>query len=57
MLLYASGLRLMEYLRLRVRDIDFTQNEILVRAGKGDKAYPEPSSIAACAACRVPPTG
>jgi integron integrase len=37
MLLYGSGLRLMECLRLRVKDIDFTSNEILVREGKGNK--------------------
>jgi integron integrase len=37
MLLYGAGLRLMECLRLRVKDVDFTSNQIVVRAGKGDK--------------------
>lgn len=36
-LLYGSGLRLLECLRLRVKDIDFAQNRIVVRGGKGDK--------------------
>jgi len=36
-LLYGSGLRLMEGLRLRVKDIDFEQHQIIVRAGKGNK--------------------
>ncbi len=35
MLLYGSGLRLMECIRLRVKDIDFSSNEIIVRDGKG----------------------
>ncbi len=36
-LLYGSGLRLMEALRLRVKDVDFERNEVTVRDGKGQK--------------------
>jgi integron integrase len=36
-LLYGTGLRLMECLRLRVKDVDFALNQILVRDGKGMK--------------------
>ena len=36
-LLYGSGLRLMECLRLRVKDIDFARNIITIREGKGAK--------------------
>ncbi len=36
-LLYGSGLRLMETLRLRVKDVDFEYSQIVVRNGKGSK--------------------
>lgn len=36
-LMYGTGLRLMECCQLRVKDVDFGQNEIIVRGGKGDK--------------------
>lgn len=36
-LLYGSGMRLMEVMRLRVKDVDFVRKEILIRDGKGMK--------------------
>ncbi|MBI4652102.1 integron integrase [Candidatus Desantisbacteria bacterium] len=36
-LIYGAGLRLMDLLRLRVKDIDFDYNTIFIRGGKGDK--------------------
>ena len=36
-LLYGTGLRLMEGLRLRVKDVDFARGQIVVHGGKGDK--------------------
>ena len=45
-LLYGSGLRLMEVIRLRVQDLDFEQGLLVVRNGKGNKdratLLPEP---------------
>jgi integron integrase len=36
-LLYGTGMRLMELLRLRIKDVDLARNLILIHAGKGDK--------------------
>ncbi len=36
-LMYGTGMRLMECVRLRVKDIDFPRHEIVVREGKGNK--------------------
>lgn len=36
-LLYGSGLRIMEAVRLRVQDLDYRMKQLTVRAGKGDK--------------------
>src|SRR5688572_22811499 len=35
-MLYGSGLRLMEVMRLRVKDLDFANRQIIVRDGKGE---------------------
>ena len=37
LLLYGGGLRLSECLGLRIQDIDFAANQILIRDGKGNK--------------------
>jgi integrase len=46
-LLYGTGMRLMECLRLRVKDLDFTQLQILVRDGKAmdDRVTMLPASL------------
>ncbi len=46
-LLYGSGMRLMECMRLRVKDIDFERRQITVRSGKGakDRQVPLPDSL------------
>jgi integron integrase len=47
-LLYGTGLRIMEGVRLRVKDVDFDRREILVRDGKGfkDRVTMLPAAIA-----------
>lgn len=48
-LLYGSGLRLLECCRLRVQDVDFARHQLLVRSGKGgrDRATMLPATITA----------
>ncbi len=36
-LIYGTGMRLSECLRLRVKEVDFSRNEITIRSGKGNK--------------------
>ena len=47
-LLYGAGLWVLEALRLRVKDVEFTRNEIIVREGKGfkDRVTMLPRSVA-----------
>ena len=46
-LLYGTGMRLMECVRLRVQDIDFSYKQVFVRAGKGmkDRVVPLPGRL------------
>lgn len=46
-LLYGTGMRLMECIRLRVKDLDFERSEIMIREGKGrkDRVTVLPSSV------------
>lgn len=48
-LLYGTGMRLMECVRLRVKDVDFAMHQITVRDGKGgkDRVTMLPQSLAA----------
>ncbi len=48
-LLYGGGMRLMEAMRLRVKDVEFARHEIIVREGKGfkDRVTMLPESVAA----------
>jgi integron integrase len=36
-LLYGTGMRLLEGLRLRIKDVEFERREVVIRSGKGDK--------------------
>ncbi len=47
-LLYGTGMRIMEALRLRVKDVDFARRTLIVREGKGnkDRALMLPDSLA-----------
>jgi integron integrase len=46
-IMYGSGLRIMECLRLRVKDVDFAHLQIVVRDGKGggDRVTPLPNTL------------
>lgn len=52
-LLYGAGMRLMEVIRLRVKDVDFARGEIVVRDGKGakDRITMLPQSLMAPLTC------
>jgi integron integrase len=54
-LLYGTGMRLLEGMRLRVKDVDFGRGEILVRDGKGgkDRVTMLPASVAERLQARV----
>ena len=42
LLMYGAGMRIMEVIRLRIKDVDFGNNAIIVRDGKGEKDRPVP---------------
>ena len=48
-IMYGSGLRLMEVIRLRIKDLDFDNRQIIVRDGKGenDRITPFPDALLA----------
>jgi integron integrase len=52
-LLYGGGLRLLECVRLRVKDVDFERRQILVRSGKGDRDRRAPLSARVVPALRA----
>lgn len=52
-LLYGTGMRLLELLRLRVKDVDFENDSILIRCGKGQKDRVTVLPISLCAELRT----
>lgn len=54
-LLYGSGLRLLEALQLRVKDVDLDRGELIVRAGKGnrDRVTMVPDSLRPALAAQI----
>ena len=54
-LLYGAGLRLLECCRLRVKDVDFATNQIVIRDGKGrkDRATMLPAAVKAVLATHI----
>ena len=54
-LLYGSGLRIMEAVRIRVKDIDFQMKQLTVRSGKGDKEV-SPVAITLTPASSIKPS-
>lgn len=53
MLMYGSGLRVSECMSLRVKDVDFDRQQILVRSGKGDKDRRVPLPVSTVPALQV----
>ena len=55
MLLYGAGLRLLECCRLRVKDVDFATNQLVIRDGKGrkDRVTILPAAIKAALAAHI----
>jgi len=52
-LLYGTGMRLLELLRLRIKDVDFENGSILIRCGKGQKDRVTVLPISLCAELRT----
>jgi integrase len=50
-LLHGTGMRLMEGLRLRVKDVDFDRRAIIVREAKGNRRRPQHRSCRAFPRC------